>query len=40
MEAIRKVDEEELYDHLEENGLLVVIEEDFPELKIIGDMRF
>ncbi|MGB6407034.1 MAG: hypothetical protein WBF39_06115 [Planococcus donghaensis] len=40
LEAIRKVDEEELYAHLEENDLLVVIEEDFPELAIISDMRF
>lgn len=40
LEPIRKADEEELYEQLEENDLLATVEEDFPELMIIGDMRF
>ncbi|WP_142827477.1 hypothetical protein [Planococcus soli] len=40
LEPIRKADEEELYEQLEENDLLATVEEDFPELMIIGDIRF
>lgn len=40
LESIRKVDEEELYEHLEEHDLLAAVEEDFPELLIVGDLRF
>ncbi|MGE6368186.1 hypothetical protein ACQKDD_03500 [Planococcus kocurii] len=40
LETIQKADEEELYDQLEENSLLAIMEEDFPELAIIGDLRF
>lgn len=40
LESIRKVDEEELYEHLEEHDLLATVEEDFPELLIVGDLRF
>ncbi|TWT04357.1 hypothetical protein FQV26_15570 [Planococcus sp. CPCC 101016] len=40
LEPIRKADEEELYEQLEENDLLATVEEDFPELMIVGDMRF
>ena len=40
LEPVRKVDEEELYEHLEENDLLATVQEDFPELMIIGDVRF
>ena len=40
LEPVRKADEEELYEHLEENDLLATVEEDFPELLIIGDLRF
>lgn len=40
LEPVRKADEEELYEQLEENDLLATVEEDFPELMIIGDMRF
>ena len=38
LEPVRKVDEEELYEHLEENNLLAAVEEDFPELMIVGDI--
>ncbi|MBT2570705.1 hypothetical protein [Planococcus sp. ISL-110] len=40
LEPVRKADEEELYEQLEENDLLATVEEDFPELMIIGDTRF
>jgi len=40
LEPVRKVDEEELYEQLEEKDLLAIVEEDFPELMIIGDMHF
>lgn len=40
LEPVRKADEEELYEQLEENDLLATVEEDFPELTIIGDVRF
>lgn len=40
LEPIRKADEEELYEQLEEHDLLATVEEDFPELTIIGDVRF
>ncbi|ANU09070.1 tryptophan repeat-containing protein [Planococcus antarcticus DSM 14505] len=40
LEPVQKADEEELYEQLEENDLLATVEEDFPELTIIGDVRF
>ncbi|UJF27209.1 hypothetical protein [Planococcus sp. 107-1] len=38
--AIRIAEDGELYEHLEENGLDAVIEEDFPELILSGFFKF
>lgn len=40
LEPVRKAGEEELYEQLEEHDLLATVGEDFPELLIIGDLRF
>lgn len=40
LENVQKVNKEQLHDLLEENNLLAKIEEDFPELAVIEDLRF